>query len=190
MIEHYSTQVKYKEPLLLFRNEGGRLRDVSKGAGPAFGAATRARARGRRLRQRRPARRPGLEQRRGAAPASQHGRRGPSLARDHAAGHGVQPRCSRRDRLVGRRREAPPAQDRGRQLSLLARSAGDSRHRSRRRRSTGWRSRGRAPSGRVERITNLPIDRYVRCRGEGECSVGRTRFRSAEAPGATAPTPV
>lgn len=36
MIEHYSTQVKYKEPLLLFRNEGGRLRDVSKGAGPAF----------------------------------------------------------------------------------------------------------------------------------------------------------
>ena len=28
--------MKYKEPLLLFRNEGGRLRDVSKGAGPAF----------------------------------------------------------------------------------------------------------------------------------------------------------
>jgi hypothetical protein len=36
MVEHYSTQVKYKEPLLLFRNDGGRLRDVSKGAGPAF----------------------------------------------------------------------------------------------------------------------------------------------------------
>ena len=36
MIENYSTQVKYKEPLLLFRNEGGKLRDVSKGAGTAF----------------------------------------------------------------------------------------------------------------------------------------------------------
>src|SRR5689334_2868071 len=36
MIENYSTQVKYAEPLLLFHNDGGKLRDVSKGAGPAF----------------------------------------------------------------------------------------------------------------------------------------------------------
>ncbi len=36
MIENYSTQVKYKEPLLLFHNDGGKLRDVSQGAGPAF----------------------------------------------------------------------------------------------------------------------------------------------------------
>src|SRR6266536_39602 len=36
MIENYSTQVKYKEPLLLFHNDSGKLRDVSKGAGPAF----------------------------------------------------------------------------------------------------------------------------------------------------------
>jgi hypothetical protein len=36
MIEHYSTQVKYAEPLLLFHNDGGKLKDVSKGAGPAF----------------------------------------------------------------------------------------------------------------------------------------------------------
>ena len=36
MIENYSTQVKYAEPLLLFHNEGGKLKDVSKGAGPAF----------------------------------------------------------------------------------------------------------------------------------------------------------
>jgi hypothetical protein len=36
MVEHYSTQVKYREPLLLFRNEGGKLRNVSDGAGPAF----------------------------------------------------------------------------------------------------------------------------------------------------------
>jgi enediyne biosynthesis protein E4 len=36
MIENYSTQVKYKEPLLLFRHQGGRLVDVSQQAGPAF----------------------------------------------------------------------------------------------------------------------------------------------------------
>jgi hypothetical protein len=28
--------VKYAEPLLLFHNEGGKLKDVSKGAGPSF----------------------------------------------------------------------------------------------------------------------------------------------------------
>jgi enediyne biosynthesis protein E4 len=36
MIEQYSSQVKYKEPLLLFRQQGGRLQDVSQTAGPAF----------------------------------------------------------------------------------------------------------------------------------------------------------
>jgi hypothetical protein len=36
MIEMYSTQVKYKEPLLLFRHEGDRLRNISHEAGPVF----------------------------------------------------------------------------------------------------------------------------------------------------------
>jgi hypothetical protein len=36
MIEAYSSQVKYKEPLLLFRNEGGRLIDISRQSGPVF----------------------------------------------------------------------------------------------------------------------------------------------------------
>jgi hypothetical protein len=36
MIEMYSQQVKYKEPLLLFHNEGGKLRNVSASAGPVF----------------------------------------------------------------------------------------------------------------------------------------------------------
>ena len=36
MIEGYSQQVKYKEPLLLFHQENGRLRNVSAEAGPAF----------------------------------------------------------------------------------------------------------------------------------------------------------
>jgi enediyne biosynthesis protein E4 len=36
MIESYSQQVKYREPLLLFHQENGRLRNVSAEAGPAF----------------------------------------------------------------------------------------------------------------------------------------------------------
>jgi hypothetical protein len=36
MIENYSQQVKYKEPLLLFHNDGGKMRNVSEEAGPAF----------------------------------------------------------------------------------------------------------------------------------------------------------
>jgi hypothetical protein len=36
MIELYSQQVKYKEPLLLFHNEGGKLRNISADAGPVF----------------------------------------------------------------------------------------------------------------------------------------------------------
>jgi hypothetical protein len=43
MIEQYSQQVKYKEPLVLFHNEGGRLRNVSASAGPAFANAYPAR---------------------------------------------------------------------------------------------------------------------------------------------------
>ncbi len=36
MIEKYSTQVHYKEPLLLFHQEAGKFRNVSEQAGPAF----------------------------------------------------------------------------------------------------------------------------------------------------------
>jgi enediyne biosynthesis protein E4 len=36
MIELYSQQVKYKEPLLLFHNDGTKLRNVSATAGPVF----------------------------------------------------------------------------------------------------------------------------------------------------------
>jgi hypothetical protein len=36
MVEMYSSQVKYREPLLLFHQEGGTLRNVSQQAGPAF----------------------------------------------------------------------------------------------------------------------------------------------------------
>src|SRR5260370_22417713 len=43
MIEKYSTTVKYKEPLLLFHQENGKLRDVSHEAGQAFGKSYSAR---------------------------------------------------------------------------------------------------------------------------------------------------
>jgi hypothetical protein len=36
MIEMYSQQVKYKEPILLFQNEKGKLRNISATAGPVF----------------------------------------------------------------------------------------------------------------------------------------------------------
>src|SRR2546430_4348039 len=43
MIENYSPAVKYREPLLLFHQENGKLRDVSAEAGPAFGTTYAAR---------------------------------------------------------------------------------------------------------------------------------------------------
>jgi hypothetical protein len=43
MIEKYSQQVKYKEPLLLFRQDKGLLRNVSAEAGPAFAKSYAAR---------------------------------------------------------------------------------------------------------------------------------------------------
>lgn len=43
MIEQYSQQVKYKEPLLLFDQENGKLRNISAEAGPVFAKAFAAR---------------------------------------------------------------------------------------------------------------------------------------------------
>lgn len=43
MIDQYSEQVRYKEPLLLFHNENGTLRNVSSEAGPAFNRTFAAR---------------------------------------------------------------------------------------------------------------------------------------------------
>ena len=43
MIENYSPAVKYREPLLLFHQENGKLREVSRDAGPAFARSYAAR---------------------------------------------------------------------------------------------------------------------------------------------------
>ena len=149
MIEQYSTQVKYAEPLLLFHNEGGKLKDVSKSAGAAFTPQlSRPRPRRRRLQQRRPPRRRDLEQRRGAGDPQERRRRGQPLARADAAGRHLQPRRDRgEDHVVVRRPDADAAQDLGRQLPVVARSARGARRRRRRRRSTGSRSPGRSRAG-------------------------------------------
>ena len=55
MIENYSQQVRYKEPLLLFHHDGTKLSNVSAQAGPVFQKIVPgARPRRRRLQQRRP----------------------------------------------------------------------------------------------------------------------------------------
>jgi hypothetical protein len=43
MIESYSAQVKYKEPILLFHQENGKLRNISSEGGPAFSKSYPAR---------------------------------------------------------------------------------------------------------------------------------------------------
>jgi hypothetical protein len=43
LVDHFSSQVKYREPLLLFHNTGGKFRDVSQESGPVFQKALAAR---------------------------------------------------------------------------------------------------------------------------------------------------
>ncbi len=43
MVDDYGGQVHYKEPLLLFHNDGKTLKNVSKDAGPVFAKAFPAR---------------------------------------------------------------------------------------------------------------------------------------------------
>jgi len=163
MIEQYSTQVKYKEPLLLFRNEGGKLRDVSKSAGPAF--ATSHPARGLAVGDfDNDGRLDVLVSNNGEAPTLLHNGSGDG---HHWLGATLQGTTCNRDAIGAR----------------IAWGVGDL---VRRRLKTGGGSYLSAhdpreilgigtatkidwveitwpqPSGRVERITNVPIDRYVR----------------------------
>jgi hypothetical protein len=43
LVEDFSSQVKYREPLLLFRNTGGKYKNVSEQSGPVFGKSFSAR---------------------------------------------------------------------------------------------------------------------------------------------------
>ncbi len=127
--------VSYKEPLLLFRHDGRRLRNVSRDAGPVFAKTFAARGLavgdfdndGR-------ARRPRRLQRRRARAAAQLGSGRASLGGRQAAGRALQPRRDRREaHVVGRRRAPLPAEERRRQLPVVARSARGARSRPRHR---------------------------------------------------------
>ena len=131
MIENYSQQVRYKEPLVLFHHDGTKLSNVTSQAGPVFQKMFPAR---------------GLAVgdydndgridvligNNGEAPVLLKNTRGQrqSLARPEAPGDDVQPRRGGRDdHLVGQRRDAKPIQVERRELSLLARHARGARRR-------------------------------------------------------------
>ena len=163
MIEMYSQQVKYKEPLVLFHNDGQKLSNVSAQAGPIFSKSFPAR---------------GLT----IGDYNNDGRIDvfignngvPPVLLKNNAGDGnhwvgvtlqgtcLQPRRDRReDHVVGRRHQARPLQGRRRQLPLDARSArgagpgnGDERGLDRSEVAAAERPR--------RAIRDVPIDRYVR----------------------------
>ena len=163
MIDSYSTQVTYKEPLLLFQNQGKRLENVSEVAGPAF-------------KQRYPAR--GLavgdfdNDGRADVLVSNNGEaplllRNVSSARHHWLGLTLQGTACNRDAIGARLTWSFGGQKRSR----LKTGGGSylSSHDAREILGAGAAERIEwleikwpQPSGRVERISDLPIDRYVR----------------------------
>ncbi len=163
MIEQYSTQVKYAEPLLLFHNEGGKLKDVSKSAGAAFTRTYPAR---------------GLAvgdfsndgrldvviSNNGAAPEILKNVAGEG---NHWLGLTLQGAACNRDAIGAKITWSFGGQTRTR----LKTSGGSylSSHDPREVLGVGAASKidwveiaWPQPSGRVERLTNVPLDRYVR----------------------------
>ena len=76
MVENYSQQVKYKEPLLLFHNSGGKLANVSAQSGPVFSKYFAARVSRSATTQRRPSRCLHRQQRRRPRAPEEQRRRG------------------------------------------------------------------------------------------------------------------
>jgi enediyne biosynthesis protein E4 len=163
MIEQYSTQVRYKEPLLLFKNENGKLRDVSAGAGPAFAASYPARglAVGDFDNDGRP---DVLVLNNGQAPVLLQNRSGQG---HHWLGITLEGTSCNRDAVGARLSWSAGGVTRKR----LKTGGGSylSSHDPREVLGLGtvdkvdWLEvKWPAPSGRVEKITNLPVDRYVR----------------------------
>ena len=163
MIEQYSTQVKYAEPLLLFHNEGGKLKDVSKGAGAAFGRTYPAR---------------GLA----VGDFSNDGRLDVVIANNGAAPEILKNVAGEGNHWVGLtlqgaacNRDAIGAKITwsfgGQTRTRLKTSGGSylSSHDPREVLGVGTAAKidwveiaWPQPSGRVERLTNVPLDRYVR----------------------------
>ena len=167
MIENYSPAVKYREPLLLFHQENGKLRNVSRDAGPAFAQSYAAR---------------GLAVGdfnndglidvligvNGGAPVLLKNQSAPQ---NHWLGlklEGVtlQSGCDwRENSMVGRRGSAVALEEQRRKLSVFARSA----------RNSGIGGAAKVdwveitwpkPSGKTQRIVNPPMDRYLTVKEE------------------------
>ena len=165
MIDHYSLQVKYKEPLLLFHHgEDGKLHNVSDRSGPAFEKTYAAR---------------GLavgdynndgavdvlicEQRRRAAASQEQRREGQQLAR-HQTGR----RHAATATPSAQRSTGPP---RGKKRFRLKNSGGSylSSHDPREVLGIGTAAKideleihWPAPSNKIEKFTALPINCYIR----------------------------
>jgi enediyne biosynthesis protein E4 len=163
MVEHIAAQVKYKEPLKLFRNDGSRLYDVSATAGPAFSRALPAR--GMAIGDYdNDGRSDVLVMNNGEAPVLLHNRSGEG---HHWVGISLQGTGCNRD-AIGARLTWSAA---GVTRSRLKTSGGSylSSHDPREliglgtARRVDWvEIKWPQPSGRVERFTDLPVDRYVR----------------------------
>ena len=169
MIDSYGGQVTYKEPFLLFHNEGGQMKNVSKEAGPAFSKLFPAR---------------GLAigdfdndgrvdvlvGNNGEAPVLLRNRAGEG---NHWVGLKLEGRTANRD-AVGARMTWSVG---GKKRTRLKTSGGSylSSHDPREVIGLGTASsldwleiRWTAPSTRVDRIEKVPIDRYLRVvEGEG-----------------------
>ena len=183
MIESYSQQVRYKEPLLLFHNDGTKLSNVSDQAGPVFQKMFPARglAVGD---YNNDGRVDVLIGNNGGAPVllKNNAGEGNHWLGVQAAGHDLQPRRDRRDdHLVGRtaRRAAGYKSNGGSYLSS---------HDMREVLGLGTATKmdwveikWPPPSGRVERFTDLP-DRSLRHHRRRERAASRADGHAASTP--------
>ena len=155
-------EVKYQEPLLLFRHDGRRLRNISQQAGPVFSKAFPARglAVGDFNNDGRVDVLVGCN---GEAPVLLRNNAGPTTTGSaEAAGRDLQSRRGRRaHHLVGRRHRAIQTEDQRRELSVVARSARGARPGPSGASSIGWKSSGRCPAEKPNAFTGVPVDRYV-----------------------------